>query len=87
MELRQDDSNVAQRRMQHVDSSFTVGNFETEGAHAFLTGRVDAWTEDEDCVAEIAHRLGYFPLALASGAGCASKNELNTRQYLDELSK
>ena len=42
---------------------------------------------EEECDAEVAHRLSYFPLALASAAGCASKYELNTRQYLDELGK
>ena len=74
-------------RVQHVGSGFTVGNFETEEAHAFLKRMVSVWIEDEDGVAKVADRLGYFPLALASAAGCASKYELNTRQYLDELGK
>ena len=35
----------------------------------------------------MARRLSYFPLALASAAGCAKKFALGPRQYLDELGK
>jgi hypothetical protein len=68
-------------------SGIAVGNFEPAEAVAFLTGRVTHWREDEEGVAAVARRLSYFPLALASAAGCAKKFALGPRQYLDELGK
>ena len=55
--------------VQHVGNGFTVSNFEVEEAHAYLKGMVHLWSEDEKGVAEVARRLSYFPLALASAAG------------------
>ena len=64
--------------------SFEVGNFEVEEAHAFLKDRVNGW-RDDDGVARVAQRLGYFPLALASAVGCAKEYELSPLEYIQEL--
>ena len=65
----------------------TVGNFEADEASAFLTGVVTHWSPDAEGVAAVGRRLSYFPLALASAAGCAKKFALQPRQYLEELDK
>jgi hypothetical protein len=59
--------------------------FEVHEAVAFLKGKVECWREDDEGVAAVARRLGYFPLKLASAAGCASTYGLDTRAYMQEL--
>jgi hypothetical protein len=59
--------------------------FEVHEAVAFLKGKVECWRQDDEGVAAVARRLGYFPLKLASAAGCASTYGLDTRAYMQEL--
>ena len=76
--------------MPHVGSvGVAVSNFGVEEAQAYLKGMVQQWSGDRDReeVAQVAHRLSYFPLALASAAGCASKYELKPQEYLEELNQ
>ena len=61
--------------------------FEVHEAVAFLKDKVACWREDDEGVGAVARRLGYFPLKLASAAGCASTYGLDTRAYLQELEK
>jgi hypothetical protein len=68
-------------------SHLQMGLFEVHEAVAFLKGKVEGWREDNEGVAEVARRLGYFPLKLASAAGCASEYFLDTRSYMQELEK
>jgi len=42
-------------------------NFESEEAQTYLKGMVQQWSGDEEGVAQVARRLSYFPLSLASG--------------------
>ena len=73
---------------RHVGSvGVAVSNFEVEEAQAYLKGMVQQWSGDEKGVAEVAERLSYFPLALASAAGCASRYELKPQEYLEELNQ
>ena len=65
----------------------TVGNFEVAEAAALLTGVATHWSPDAEGVAAVGRRLSYFPLALASAAGCAKKFALGPQQYLEELDK
>jgi hypothetical protein len=64
-----------------------MGMFEVHEAVAFLKGKVEDWREDNEGVVEVARRLSYFPLKLASAAGCASEYGLDTRSYMQELEK
>ena len=48
---------------------------------------VQQWSGDREGVAEVARRLSYFPLALASEAGFASKYELKPHESLEELNQ
>ena len=41
-------------------------NFEAEEAQTYLKGMVQQWSGDEEGVAQVARRLSYFPLSLAS---------------------
>jgi hypothetical protein len=61
--------------------------FEVHEAVAFLKDKVACWREDDEGVGAVARRLGYFPLKVASTAGCASTYGLDTRAYLQELEK
>ena len=61
--------------------------FEVHEAVAFLKGKVEGWLEDNEGVVEVARRLGYFPLKLASAAGCASEYGLDTQSYMQEFEK
>jgi hypothetical protein len=79
----------SQEWVRVVGSSHLVemGMFEVHEAVAFLKGKVEDWREDNEGVVEVARRLGYFPLKLASAAGCASEYDLDTRSYMQELEK
>ena len=64
-----------------------VGSFEEEEAHALLADKVEHWRDQPAGIKDVARRLAYFPLALASAAGCAKAFRLEPHQYLAELER
>jgi tetratricopeptide (TPR) repeat protein len=64
-----------------------VGSFEEEEALALLADKVEHWRDQPAGIKEVAHRLAYFPVALASAAGCAKAFRLAPHEYLAELER
>ena len=62
-----------------------VGSFEEEEALALLADKVEHWRDDAAGIKDVARRLAYFPLALASAAGCAKAYSFKPHEYLAEL--